>query len=97
MLQIHLPQLKKYENIAAITGVIGFLIGSAIPITGCLAFGWNCPFGNGLIRTFIFSVLIGIVCALVIGNLVAFLLIRRIKHQQNTRKTLQREGDLDGN
>ena len=86
MFEIHLPQLKKYQNIAAITGVIGFLLGTVIPSIGFLAFGWHCPFGQGLFQSLAFSVLIGITCALVLGNLVAFLLIRIVKYRQVAKK-----------
>lgn len=97
MFEIHLPQLKKYQNIAGITGVIGFLLGTVIPGIGFLGFGWHCPFGQGLFQALTFSVLIGVICALILGNLVAFLLIRVVKYRQVARKTSQREGDLDGN
>ncbi len=97
MFQIHLPQLKKYQNISGIAGIIGFLMGTVISGIGILRFSWYCPFGNGLFQTIAFSVLIGIICALVLGNLVAFLLIRFVKYRHGTRKTSQRRGDFDGN
>ena len=97
MFEIHIPQLKKYQNIAGITGIIAFLLGTVIPGIGFLGFDWHCPFGQGLFQALTFSVLIGILCALILGNLVAFLLVRIVKHHQAARKTSQREGDLDGN
>ena len=97
MFEIHLPQLKKYQNIAGITGIIGFLLGTIIPVIGILTFGWNCPFGNGLFQTLSFSVLTGIITALVLGNLIAFLLIKIVKYRQGARKTSHIEGDVDGN
>ena len=97
MLEIHLPQLKKYQNISGIAGIIGFLLGTVISGIGFLTFDWHCPFGNGLLQILAFSVLIGIICAVVLGNFVAFLLIRIAKYRQVTSKTLQKEGDLDGN
>ena len=97
MFEIHIPQLKKYQNIAGITGIIAFLLGTVIPGIGFLGFDWQCPFGPGLFQALTFSVLIGILCALILGNLAAFLLIRIVKYQQAARKTSQREGDLDGN
>lgn len=97
MFEIHLPQLKKYQNVSGLAGTIGFLLGTIISGIGILIFGWSCPFGNGLFQTIAFSVLIGIICALVLGNLVAFFLIRRVKHRQIRRKMAYKEGDLDGN
>lgn len=97
MFELHLPLLKKYQNIAGIAGIIGFLLGTVISGIGFLIFGWHCPFGNGFFRILALSVLIGVICALVLGNLVAFILIRIAKYQQNTGKTSQRQGDLDGN
>ena len=97
MFEIHLPQLKKYQNISGVAGITAFLLGTVIPVIGFLILDWHCPFGNGLFQTLAFSVLIGIISALVIGNLMAFLLIRLVKYRQITRKTSQKEGDLDGN
>lgn len=97
MLQIHLPLLKKYQNISGIAGIIGFLFGTVISGIGFLVLGWYCPFGSGLFQISAFSVLIGLFCALVLGNLVAFLLIRIVKYRHYTRKTSDREGDVDGN
>ncbi len=97
MFQIHLPQLKKYQNISGIAGITGFLFGAVISGIGILIFGWHCPFGYGLFQTIAFSLLIGIISAFVLGNLVAFLLIRFVKYRHGTRKTSQREGDFDGN
>ena len=97
MFEIHLPQLKKYQNISGVAGITAFLLGTVIPVIGFLILDWHCPFGNGLFQTLAFSVLIGIISALVWGNLVALLLIRIAKYRHSTRKTSQREGDLDGN
>ncbi len=82
MFEIHLPLLKKYQNIAGIAGIIGFLLGTVISGIGFLILGWHCPFGNGLFQILAFSVLIGLFCAFVIGNLVAFLLIGFTKYRQ---------------
>ncbi len=97
MFEIHLPQLKKYQNMSGIAGVIGFLLGTVISGIGILTLGWHCPFGSGLFYTLAFSVLTGIICALVLGNLVALLLIKIVKYRQITRKTSQKEGDPNGN
>lgn len=97
MFQIHLPHLKKYQNIAGIAGIIGFLLGIVIPGSGFLFFGWHCPFGNGLFQIVVFLAMTGIISALIIGNLVGFLLIRFVKYQQNTQNTSGKEGDIDGN
>ena len=82
MFEIHLPLLKKYQNIAGIAGIIGFLLGTVISGIGFLILGWHCPFGNGLFQILAFSVLIGLFCAFVLGNLVAFLLIGFTKYRQ---------------
>ena len=97
MFELHLPLLKKYQNIAGIAGIIGFLLGTVISGIGFLILGWHCLFGNGLFQILAFSVLIGLFCAFVLGNLVAFLLIRIVKYRQVTRNTSEREGDVDGN
>lgn len=97
MFEIHLPLLKKYQNTAGIAGCLGFVLGTVIPVIGFLMLGWHCPFGAGLFQILVFSVLIGLFCAFVLGNLVAFLLIRIVKYQQNTQKTSGKEGDVDGN
>ena len=97
MFQIHLPHLKKYQNIAGIAGIIGFLLGIVIPGFGFLIFGWHCPFGNGLFQVSVFLVMTGIISAFIIGNLVGFILIRFAKYQHNTQNTSRKEGDIDGN
>ena len=81
MFEIHLPLLKKYQNIAGIVGIIGFLLGTVISGIGFLIFGWHCPFGNGLFQIIALSVLIGIFSAFVLGNLVALLLIGFAKYR----------------
>ena len=96
MFQIRLPYLKKYQNIAGVAGGIGFVLGTAIPGIGILSHSWRCPFGDGIFQTLGFVVVTGIVSAIVLGNLVAFLLMRIVKYQVS-RKTSQREGDPDGN
>lgn len=97
MFEIHLPQLKKYQNIAGIAGCIGFVLGTAIPGIGFLTLGWSNPFGNGILQTICFLALTGVTSAIIIGNLVAFLLIRIVKSQQASRKISSEEGDIDGN
>lgn len=96
MFEIHLPLLKKYQNIAGIAGIIGFLLGTVIPGIGFFLFDWQCPFGNGLFQVLVFITITGIISAFVIGNIVGFILIRFAKYQQNTQKTSEKEGDLDG-
>ena len=96
MFQIRLPYLKKYQNIAGVAGGIGFVLGMAIPGIGIFLHSWRCPFGDGIFQTLGFLMVTGIVSAIVLGNLVAFLLMRIVKYQVS-RKTSQREGDPDGN
>ncbi len=97
MFEIHLPLLRKYQNIAGIAGCIGFVIGIVIPGIGFLALGWHCPFGNGIFQIIGFIAITGFLSAIIIGNLVAFLLVRRAKYRQESLKERQNEGDLDGN
>ena len=97
MFEIHLPKLRKYQNFAGIAGCIGFVLGAVIPGVGILTLGWSNPFGNGILQTICFLALTGVITAIVIGNLVAFLLIRIVKSQQASRKISSEEGDIDGN
>lgn len=74
MQEVQLP-IKKYQTITIIAAVVGFLLGVLIP---AFAFGkgyWSCPFGKGVIRAGAFVLLVGILGALLIGNVVALLVI----------------------
>ncbi|MCY4402307.1 MAG: hypothetical protein OXD54_06990 [Candidatus Poribacteria bacterium] len=96
MFQIHLPQLKKYQNIAGIAGCIGFMLGIGIPGIGFLTLGWSNPFGNGTIQIICFLALTGVITAIIIGNLAALLLIRIAKSRHIAQKTYK-EGASNGN
>lgn len=97
MFEIHLPKLKKFQNIAGIAGCIGFVLGTVIPVIGFFILGWNCPFGNGILQIIVFSLLTGFLSAIIFGNLIAYILIRIAKFQQFSRKISSEEGDIDGN
>lgn len=74
MQEVQLP-IKKYQTITIIAAVVGFLLGVLIP---AFAFGkgyWSCPFGEGVIRAGAFVLLMGILGALLIGNVAALLVI----------------------
>ena len=74
MQEVQLP-IKKYQTITIIAAVMGFLLGTLIPV---FAFGkgyWSCPFGEGVIRTGVFVLLTGILSSLLTGNAAALLVI----------------------
>ena len=74
MYQIRLP-IKKYQNLAGIAAVAGFLFGVVIPLYGFATGQWGCPFGDRVIHMAIFGLLSGLVGALLLGNLAAVALI----------------------
>ncbi len=74
MQEVQLP-VRKYQKIAVIAAVVGFLLGTLIP---AFAFGkgyWSCPFGEGVIGVSTFVLLTGILGAFLTGNVVALLVI----------------------
>ena len=77
---------KRYQNVAGIVGCIGFVLGMVISGVGILFEIWNCPFGNGILQTLGFLLLIGFGSAVVLGNVVAIILILFAKLRQNSRK-----------
>lgn len=89
MFEIQSSGSKKYQNIAGIVGCVGFVLGSVISGVGILLRYWNCPFGDGILQTIGFSFLIGLSCAIVLGNLVAIILVWIAKMRQVSRKTLR--------
>ncbi len=97
MFEIHLPSLKRYQNIAGIAGGIGFCLGIIIPGIGILVWNWQCPFGNGILQTVSFLALTGLISAMVLGNLAAFILVRIAKFRHSSQKTPKKTGDIDGN
>ena len=74
MYQVRLP-IKKYQNLAGIAAVVGFLCGVVIPLFGFATERWTCPFGDHLTHKAIFGLLSGVVCAFLLGNLAAVALI----------------------
>ena len=97
MFESQLSGVKKYQNIAGIAGGIGFVFGTVIPCIGMLKYGWDCPFGDGIFQTVGFLAIAGFGSAIILGNLVAFLLIGIAKYQHSSRQSSRREGDSDGN
>lgn len=86
MFEAHPSKFKKYQHFAGIVGCIGFLLGMVISGVGILLQIWNCPFGNGLLGTLCFLLLIGLGSAVLFGNLVAVMLIVFAKLRQKSRK-----------
>lgn len=97
MLEIHLPLLKRFQNIAGVAGGIGFFLGIVIPVFGMLMWNWQCPFGNGIYQIVGFLALTGLISAIVLGNLSAIILVRIAKFQQNSQNITKKTGDIDGN
>lgn len=71
--------MKKYQKIAGISGIIGLIFGITIPSIGMFIYGWNCPFGDGILLKICFLVVSGIGSAVVFGNLVGILLIGTLR------------------
>ena len=78
MYQVRLP-IKKYQNLAGIAAVVGFLLGAVIPMYGFTTGRWACPFGGHMAHEAIFGLLSGVVGALLLGNLAAVGLILIVK------------------
>ncbi len=97
MFEVHPSGLKKYQNVAGIAGGIGFILGTVIPGIGILTQRWHCPFGDSIFQIIGFLAITGFCTAIVLGNLIAFLLIGIAKYQHGLRKSSRREGDSDGN
>jgi hypothetical protein len=74
MYQIRVP-IKKYQNLASTAAVAGFLFGVVIPLYGFVTERWACPFGDHITHRAIFSLLSGVVGALLLGNLAAVAVI----------------------
>ncbi|MCE2399797.1 hypothetical protein J4G08_02790 [Candidatus Poribacteria bacterium] len=97
MFEFHPSGLKRYQNIAGIAGGIGFVLGTVIPGVAILTHNWHCPFGDGMLQTTGFLAITGFSSAIVLGNLVAFLLVGIARYQHGSRKSSHRKGDSDGN
>lgn len=87
MFEVQPSRSKKYQNIAGIVGSISFILGSVISGVGIFFQYWKCPFGDGILHVLGFSILIGLICGIVLGNLVAILLVWHAKMRQVSRKT----------
>ncbi|MCG9126722.1 hypothetical protein JT359_03875 [Candidatus Poribacteria bacterium] len=86
--------MKKYQNIAAVFGIIGFILGVVIPGIGIFIYNWNCPFGNGILHKIVFLGVCGFMSAIVLGNLVGILIIGILKLHTYLQ---EKEGDKNGN
>ena len=82
MFEVQLPVLKKFQNVAGVAAVIGFILGLLIPAVGIFHLDWHCPFGDGILRTGSFLVIAGFGSAIIFGNLVALVLISFAKYRQ---------------
>ena len=87
MFEIQPSRSKKYQNIAGIVGFFGFVLGLVISGAGVFLKYWDCPFGDGILQVLGFSILIGLSCGVVLGNLVAILLVWHARMRQVSRKT----------
>ena len=74
MYQIHLP-IKRYQNLAGIAAIVGFLFGAVLPLYGFATGWWACPLGDHITHKTIFGLLSGVAGALILGNLAAVALI----------------------
>ena len=81
MCQIRVP-IKKYQNRASIAALVGLLFGAGIPLYGFTTGRWACPFGDHLAHKTIFSLLSGVIGALLLGNLAAVALILVAKRRK---------------
>ena len=86
MFEVRPSGYKRHQNIAGIVGFVSFVLGTVISGIGILLKYWKCPFGNGILQTLGFLFLIGVICAVVLGNLVAILLVGIAKMRQVSRK-----------
>lgn len=87
MFEVQPSRSKKYQSIAGIVGCVGFVLGTVISGAGIFLHYWKCPFGDGMLLTIGFSILIGLSCGIVLGNLVAISLVWYAKMRQVSRKT----------
>lgn len=88
-----LTGMKKFQYIAGIAGIIGLILGTLLPGLCILAYGWRCPFGDKFLQIIGFLAVTGFGCAVVFGNLVAFLLIGIMKFNRTSRKSSRRRGE----
>lgn len=87
MFEVQPSRSKKYQNIAGIVGCVGFMLGLVISGGGIFLKYWNCPFGDSILQVLGFSILIGLSCGIVLGNLVGILLVWCARMRQDSRKT----------
>lgn len=82
MFEIQLPMLKKFQNVAGAAAGIGFILGTLISVVAIFILGWQCPFGDGILRIGSFLVIAGFGSAIIFGNIVALALIGFAKYRQ---------------
>ena len=81
-MEVHLPVLRKLQNVAGIAAGVGFVLGLAIPVVAIFALNWHCPFGDGILQFGGFLALTAIGSAIVVGNLTALVSIGISKYRQ---------------
>ena len=82
MFEVQLPGLKKLQNVAGAAAGIGFILGILVSAVSILMLGWQCPFGDGILRISGFLAIAGFGSAIVFGNLAALVLIGFAKYRQ---------------
>ena len=81
-MEVHLPALRKLQNVAGTAAAIGFVLGLLIPGVAIFGLNWHCPFGNGILQVGGFLVMTAIGSAIVVGNLTAIVSIRVAKYRR---------------
>ena len=81
-MEVHLPVLRKLQNVAGTAAGVGFVLGLAIPVVSIFALNWHCPFGDGILQIGGFLVLTAFGSAIVVGNLTALVSIGISKYRQ---------------
>ena len=82
MFEVHLPALRKLQNVAGTAAGIGFVLGLLIPAVAIFVLNWHCPFGDGILQVVGFLALTAIGGAIVIGNLTAIVSISVAKYRR---------------
>ena len=82
MFEVQLPMLKKFQNVAGAAAGIGFILGTLVPVVAIFILGWQCQFGDGILRIGSFLVIAGFGSAIIFGNIVALALIGLAKYRQ---------------
>ena len=92
MFEVQLPMLKKFQNVAGAAARIGFILGTLIPVVAIFILGWQCPFGDGILRIGSFLVIAGFGSAIVFGNIAALALIGFAKYRRTLSNSSRKKG-----